>query len=91
MSRLTVGQWPQPTAETERVFRRLADTWLADVGFASDKRTLVTHPSDLQIIGLGPQAVRLLLRERQRSPNHWLWALRAITREDPAAGLTDFH
>jgi hypothetical protein len=84
-------QWPEPTPQTERVFRELADAWVRDVPYASDKHTMVTHPYYLQIIGLGPPAVRLLLRELQRSPNHWLWALQAITRQDPAAGQTNLR
>ena len=26
----------------------------------------------------------MILRELQRQPKHWLWALKAITGEDPA-------
>jgi hypothetical protein len=93
MSSLTLAteQWPEPTAETERVFRELADAWLREVAYASDKQTMVTHPYYLQIIGLGPPAVRLLLRELERAPNHWLWALQAITRQDPADGHTNLR
>jgi hypothetical protein len=58
---------------------------------ASDKQTMVTHPCYLQIIGLGPPAVPLLLRELQRAPNHWLWALHAITRQNPAAGVMNLR
>jgi hypothetical protein len=41
------------------------------------------HPAYQQIIGLGPAGVPLLLRELEREPDHWFWALRAITGEDP--------
>jgi hypothetical protein len=34
---------------------------------------------------MGPAAVPLILREMQREPDHWFWALRAITGEDPVA------
>ena len=88
---ISTEQWPEPTAETERVFRALADTWLRDVAYASDKQTMVSNACYLQIIGLGPPGVRLLLGELQRAPNHWLWALQAITRQDPADGLTNLR
>jgi hypothetical protein len=32
---------------------------------------------------MGPDAIPLILRELQRRPEHWFWALNAITREDP--------
>ncbi len=36
-----------------------------------------------QIIGMGEPAVPLLLEELQREPDHWFWALEAITQESP--------
>lgn len=41
------------------------------------------HPAYQQIIGLGPDVVPLLLAELEGHPDHWFWALHAITREDP--------
>ncbi|HEX3151244.1 MAG TPA: hypothetical protein VHR66_24415 [Gemmataceae bacterium] len=45
-----------------------------------------------QIIGIGPPALPFILEELQREPNHWFWALKAITNEDPvpaeALGIT---
>jgi hypothetical protein len=32
---------------------------------------------------MGPAAVPLILRELERQPDHWFWALTAITGEDP--------
>ena len=42
------------------------------------------HPAYQRIIGLGPSAIPLILRELQRQPGHWHWALQALTGEDPA-------
>jgi hypothetical protein len=36
-----------------------------------------------QIIGLGERAVPLILQELQREPDHWFWALEAITQVNP--------
>jgi hypothetical protein len=41
------------------------------------------HPAYQQIIGIGPAAVPLLLRELERDVDHWFWALKAITGVDP--------
>ena len=43
------------------------------------------HPAYQQIIGLGPAAVPLLLRELEREPDYWFWAIKAITGVDPVA------
>ena len=40
-------------------------------------------PSYQRIIGLGSAVVPLLLRELERQPDHWFWALKAITGADP--------
>jgi hypothetical protein len=43
------------------------------------------HPAYQQIIGLGPKAVPLIVRSLRNEPDHWFWALKAITGEDPVA------
>jgi hypothetical protein len=47
----------------------------------------VVHMAMLQhyqeIIGMGPEAVPLILEEFRRQPAHWFWALQAITLADP--------
>lgn len=37
-----------------------------------------------QVIGLGPKVVPILLKELEQSTSPWFWALKAITRVDPA-------
>jgi hypothetical protein len=44
---------------------------------------MAMHPAYQQIIGLGNEAVPLLLRELKKEPDHWFWALKAITGVDP--------
>lgn len=36
-----------------------------------------------QLIGMGTDALPLILMELQREPDHWFWALEAITGENP--------
>lgn len=41
------------------------------------------HPAYQRIIGMGPDAIALILQELQRKPDDWFWALNAITEADP--------
>jgi len=41
------------------------------------------HPAYQQIIGMGNPVVPLLLSELETTPDHWFWALNAITGADP--------
>ncbi len=71
-----------PSAAAER-FRSLAKVWRNDTAHLSSIHDMVLHPAYQQIVGMGPQAVPLIIAELEREPGHWFWALRAITQEDP--------
>ena len=73
-----------PMKDTEGLFQELADQWRRETAHLSLAIKKVMHPAYQRIIGLGPGAVPLILRELQRRPGHWFWALNAITGEDPA-------
>lgn len=64
-------------------FQQLVHRWKQEAGPSSSVETLAMHPAYQRIIGLGPDAVPLLLAELEREPDHWFWALRAITGENP--------
>jgi hypothetical protein len=49
----------------------------------SDYHQIILHPAYQGIIGLGMQAVPLILQELRDMPASWFWALRAITGADP--------
>lgn len=70
-------------ADVEETFYELAETWRSDTRFLSATDDIVLHPAYQSIIGMGREVIPLLLRELQRKPSHWFWALRSITREDP--------
>jgi len=70
-----------PDIATE--FARLAADWRKSRGPSSFIQDIVLHPAYQRIIGLGRPVVRHILRELQRSPDHWFWALHSITGEDP--------
>jgi hypothetical protein len=69
------------TLETK--FRRLVNAWKAGRGFSSSAAKMAMHPAYLQIIGMGPAAIPLLLEELSREPDHWFIALQSITGIDP--------
>jgi hypothetical protein len=64
-------------------FHELAHRWRSDVGPDSSTTAMAMHPAYQQIIGLGCEVVPLILREMERRPDHWFWALKAITGIDP--------
>ena len=64
-------------------FHALAEMWRNDVLFTSSVTEMVLHPAYQRIIGMGVAAVPFLLRELERRPDHWFWALTAITGADP--------
>lgn len=77
--------WPvaQREERLEERFRRLVKKWRAEVGPCSSVTAMATHPAYQEIIGMGPAAVPLLLRELELRPDHWFWALKAVTGVDP--------
>jgi len=65
-------------------FNQLAQEWKANrsrhTSFARDQ---VSHPAYLEIIGLGPDALPLILKELETELDHWFVALKSISHEDP--------
>ncbi len=64
-------------------FERLVTTWKAERGHSSKLTDLAMHPAYQQIIGMGRDAIPLILEEMNERPDQWDWALRAITGTDP--------
>lgn len=64
-------------------FHRLASRWRTDTAFQSSVHQMATHPAYQEIIGMGRDAIPLILRELERDADHWFWALRSITGIDP--------
>lgn len=80
----------RPETDLEQRFRELAKKWHKETRFISSVTKMVTHPAYLRIIGMGPEAVPLLLRELERTRDHWFVALHAITGKDPAPSGASF-
>jgi hypothetical protein len=86
MSEMTTLQHP-PLALDEKAlherFTHLTAQWREETQFLSSSTAIAMHPAYQQIIGMGPAALPLILRELEREPSHWFWALKCITGADP--------
>lgn len=76
------------SVDIEQLFARLTREWEEATRFISSMTEMATHPAYQRIIGLGPAALPLIFRELRRNPDHWFWALKAITGEDPVPPAT---
>lgn len=72
-------QWANPVTR----FLTLKKEWEDNTAYLSSMTKIVMHPAYQQIIGMGQVAVPLILSEMRKKPDHWFWALRSITGEDP--------
>ncbi len=79
------------SAEVEEEFHNLAEKWRQETGPLSSAVKMAMHPAYQRIIGMGPAVLPCVLRELQRRPDHWFWALRAITGEDMGGSAGDFE
>jgi hypothetical protein len=71
------------TAEIEVTFLELAEQWRRETGMMSLITKMSMHPAYQRIIGMGQAVVPLILRELEQEPDHWFWALQAITGANP--------
>lgn len=74
---------PDSDQELEKRFRALVEEWKKQRGPISSITRLSMHYAYQQIIALGPKAIPLLLRELERQPDHWFWALKVLTGTNP--------
>lgn len=70
-------------AELKRLFDRYADDWKTQTAHVSVLSRRVLHSSYQRIIGLGQEALPLILHQLSSQPDHWFWALQSISGEDP--------
>lgn len=73
-----------PAMETvEQHFRRLEAAWNADTSHLSSATKIMEHPAFREIVGMGASVVPLMLRDLEKRPSLWVWALPDITGIDP--------
>ena len=68
-------------AHTE--FEAHASEWKRDTAHLSDPSMIAEHHAYQNIIGMGEEAIPLILRDMEESPSLWFSALRSITGESP--------
>jgi len=64
-------------------FQFLKDDWKRNTRHLSNVAQISLVFSYQNIIGMGPAVVPLILKELEKEPDHWFWALEAITGENP--------
>jgi hypothetical protein len=64
-------------------FFNLKTEWEEDTGMLSSDSEIALHPAYQQIIGMGQEAIPLILNEMKKKRGQWFWALKSITGEDP--------
>ena len=72
-----------PVVSPRQAFSALAEEWRRETAPWSSVTDIVLHPAYQRIIGMGRAALPFILAELARQPDHWFWALRAITGENP--------
>lgn len=80
------SNWAYPIlepADIETRFLELAQQWRRETGMMSLVTKMSMHPAYQRIIGMGQPVVPLILRELEQEPDHWFWALQAITGANP--------
>lgn len=71
------------TPSLAQKFQTLAAQWRQETRHLSLMSDIVLNTAYQQIVGMGMPAIPLLLKELQERPDHWFWALRSITGENP--------
>jgi len=69
--------------DIEAEFNRLVNEWRSERGATSSSTAIAMHPAYQRIIGMGKPVLPLILRELSKELDHWFWALKAISGEDP--------
>jgi hypothetical protein len=74
---------PAPAETLEQRFRRLEAVWEADTLLLSNPNLIISHWAFQEIIRLGEAVIPLMLRDLEREPHLWVWALPQITDDQP--------
>lgn len=72
----------------ETLFKQLVHQWREERGVSSSTTEILLCPSYQSIIGMGEQAIPLILAEMESEaddPDQWFWALQVLTRANPVA------
>lgn len=78
-----IGQRRQQVNPLQERFDSLVQKWHEETDHLSAPLDIVTNLHYQQIIGMGPSALPLIIKELEARGGYWFWALRAITGIDP--------
>ena len=78
----------QKTEELESSFNALADKWEKDMAFYSLMAQRSQHYAYQLILGMGKEAIPLILRRMERQGGHWDHALETIAGMPSPTGKT---
>ncbi|MEK0194722.1 hypothetical protein [Microcoleus anatoxicus] len=82
--RITTYKYPiKSHVEIEAEFNSLVEEWRAQTRMLSLVTQKSMNPAYQRIIGMGQPIVPLIFRDLEQKPDHWFWALRAITGDNP--------
>ena len=74
-----------PAESVEQRFRRLEAIWEAETLVLSNPNLITGHWAFQEIIRMGESVIPLMLRDLEREPHLWVWALPEITGENPVS------
>lgn len=74
----------------ETTFSELTEKWRKETQMMSSITKKSKHPAYQEIISMGTPVLPLILRELKRQPDHWFWALVAISEENPVSAESNF-
>ena len=69
--------------EAQAEFDRLAAEWKHETEHLSSSTAIVAHRAYQEIIGMGREAIPMILRDLEGTQAQWFSALRSIARESP--------
>jgi hypothetical protein len=64
-------------------FTQFAKQWKSESRHIANADQMAMFQSYKNIISMGDPVIPLILEELRREPDHWFWALEAITLENP--------
>lgn len=64
-------------------FQALRNEWVNETKYFSSAEQKFLHPAYQKIIGMGRKAIPFIINDLLDEPQHWFWALKSITGEDP--------
>lgn len=74
--------------DDQLLFESYLEKWRRETQYLSSVTAITSHPSFLQIVNMGGNAVPFILNEIERKPSNLVWALNAIFHKKIGDGVT---